>query len=116
VGVVDAIMVKRNRDSNKGEMGRRGLVVLEDEGEMAGGGGAQLQLQRRLLLLLLRLRLRLQGLARMPWLPLSPMLRSPLEVLMSLGAVKKLSGEICLLILVCAGGLLPSSCYQMFCR
>ena len=75
---------------------------------MAGGGGAQLQLQlqRQLLPLLPRLRHRLQRLARIPWLPVSSMLRFPLEVLVSLGAPKTLSGDFfCLLILECERGL-----------
>ena len=75
-------------------------MVLEDEGEMAGGGEAQLQLQlqRQLLPLLPRLRHRLQRLARIPWLPVSSMLRSPLEVLVSPGALMMLSGDYFLLV------------------
>ena len=64
---------------------------------MAGVEGEQLLF---LLLLLLS-----QGLARTPWLPVSLMLRSRLEVLVSPGAMMMLSGEVsALLILECARG------------
>ena len=120
VGVVEAMMLKRDKDSNGGPRERRGGIVVKEAGKP--GGGARLQ-GRRLLRGLARIRMSQQVsrqmLRQVSQLPPCLMSRSHLEILVR-GAQMTSNGEglqYALLVLGCARGLVCFKfLYGMFCR
>lgn len=117
VGVVEAMMLKRDKDNNRGAREGRGGIVVKEAGK-PGGGGARLQ-GRRLLRGLARIgmsrQVSQQVSRQVSQLPPSPMLRSHLEILVR-GAKMTSNGEglqYGLLVLRCARGLV---CFKFLSR